>query len=70
MKKRPSYQPNPKFQKRLLAEKEAKFDLLEQHLSQIDQSILDAQDRLEQEQQHQDAEYLRLNDELVLPQAR
>ncbi len=65
-KKQPSYQPNPRFQKRLLAEKEAKLDLLEQHLSQIDQSILDAQDRLEQEQQRQDAEYLRLNDELTL----
>jgi hypothetical protein len=66
MKNQPNRQPNPRSQKRLLAEKEAKLYALEQHLRQVDQSIIDAQDRLLQEQQHQDVELIRLEGELIL----
>ena len=60
MKNQPSRQPNPRSQKRLLAEKEAKQHALEQRLWQLDQAIIDAQDDLLHEQQRQDAETLRL----------
>jgi len=65
MKNQAHRQSNPKFQKRLLAEKEAKQYALEQHLRQLDQRIIDAQDRLLQEQQHQQMESIRLEDELT-----
>jgi hypothetical protein len=66
MKNQPNRQPNPRSQKRLLAEKEAKQHALEQRLWQLDQDIIDAQDRLLQEQHHQDAELIRLEGELTL----
>jgi hypothetical protein len=66
MKNQARNQPNPKFQKRLLAEKEAKRYALEQHLRQLDERIIDAQDRLLQEQQRQHQELLRLEDDLTL----
>jgi hypothetical protein len=65
MKNQAHRQSNPKFQKRLLAEKEVKQYALEQHLRQLDQRIIDAQDRLLQEQQHQQMESIRLEDELT-----
>ncbi len=69
MKNQANRQPNLRVQKRLLAEKEAKQFFLEQRLEEIDQSIIDAHDRLVQEQQHQDAESIRLEDELILLRA-
>ncbi len=38
MKNQANHQPNPRSQKRLLAEKEAKQHALEQHLRQLDQT--------------------------------
>jgi hypothetical protein len=65
MKNQANYQPNPRSQKRLLAEKEAKLHALEQHLRQLDQSIIDAQDRLLQEQQRLQRELTHLEGDLT-----
>lgn len=64
MKPSINQQPNPKAQKRLLAEKEAKQRAFELRLRQLDLDLIDAQDNLLQEQQRQDAEMLHLEGEL------
>jgi hypothetical protein len=69
MKNQAHRQPNPRVQKRQLADKEARQSLLEQHLLQLDYRIIDTHDHLLQEQQRQDGELLRLDDELTLLRA-